>query len=666
MKKAISFSLFFFLFIFLSVSVKAYQNFNQNPSFISNNNGYYIADSFTNSSCFFSWCTNNTYSCFDVQNTSGSLILSNSSRCDFSHNFNSASVTIKMLSDNSFYKMNNGDYVYMLSKPNSKWCDQPETSPFGINLPGFNFTPPVCSGWDYMVLPKNKEGIIVLNYTLADNSYLDGSYTVLEAWENGITKLNSTLIWNGGNNVKKLFIPPATYDRNITIFASWKWYTDSGAIVIPVTNITINKFQFYTLDINEIRNDFTNNATYEIQRYCGDNANYTIISGETHYAFYNDTSYDFGHDENNITCGLVRLGDLILARHWNSFSSVVCGSSNYYYWARDLFFVHDNSHYAWTGLFESFLRNQVKVTTIYNTTTYNELHAFIYNDIYGTTLDIGSFRENYSTAFRQIINLTNNPNINITNQNPSGTFFKHFSDGDGDCTGYIFPFFTSNIQIDNQGWTCSDIANSEQYVLYNGSTINVKYCGDVGCNLQHTHCNFHYVGTYCENNYDWIYSDALGIIDSGSCSPNLCINQTNGIGCYKNITNEYIQCLDNNGVVTDCPSVINPENSKDLFVNPLNYLAVVIGSLAGQQNNLPLSQVMFSFLISLIVAGIISVIGRKSRHIEKIFGISFIGMVIFFTFAFFGNIYLIAIDIVFIIMSAGILSGIFNKWFGGG
>jgi hypothetical protein len=679
MKTKILFFLFFFLFIFLSTGVNAYEIFNTNPYFTSNNNGYYIADSFSNETCFFWWCSNNTYSCFDVQNITGKLVLSNSSRCNFTNDYNFAGITIKMLSDNSFYKMNNGDYIYMLSKPNSKWCDQPEVSPFGINPPNYNYTPPVCSGYDYMVLPKNKQGIIALNYSIYDNYNLDNQYTLLEVWENGVTLLNSTFIGSANltPELKTLIIQPASYDRNITVFASWKWYTPI-ATQIPVTNITINKFQFYTLDISETRTDYTNNDTYELERYCGVNTSILTpaVPGENKSSFYNNTSFSFRRDANNLICGYVRLNDLIISRNWNYYNPdyTIYGLLNFF-WSRDSFLINDVS--CFQAFFEQFLRTQAKITVLHSNGTclgegnqFNKM-VFQYNDVYSTEVNAYSFKYNYSEAFRETVSLINNSNISISNQNPSGNAFKYFTNVEVEYnwtrnSSYI-PFFTSNIQVENTGWYCSNILNMEYFITFNGSIINEQYCGDVGCNADHTHCNFHYVGIYCENDYDWIYSDVFGVIDSGSCPNNtICINQTNGIGCFNNATQTYIQCLDINGVITDCVSVENPETSKSIFVNPLNFLAINIGSLAGQQNNLPLSQVMFSFLVALIISITAMIIGRKSRHIEKVLGLSFVGSIIFFTFAFFGNIYLIAITIIFIIMSAGILSGIFNKWFGGG
>jgi hypothetical protein len=563
--KKIAILLFSFLFLIVfSSHAYAYQIFNQNPTFTTNNNGYYIADVFTNSSCFLWWCSNNSYSCFDVQNISGSLKLSNSSRCDYSQTFNSASLTIKMLSDNSYYKMNDGNYLYMESQPNAKWCDQPETSPFGVNPPGYNYTPPVCGGYDYILLPKNKEGIVVLNYTITDNSYLDGQYTVLEVWENGITQLNSTLIWYGGTNQKTLFIPPSNHDRNITVFASWKWYL-TPSYYVPVTNITINKFQFYTLDTNEIRTDWTNNHTSELERYCGAGAiigefkNINGDMGNTYIISENSTSFVFGDDVNNVKCGFVRLDELIIARHWNFYNPIDSTASNQYnFYTNNLFFIYTETQSAnrFVGFFESFLRTQIKMTNLYNVnTTPSDLDYINYDDIFVSKINLRSLRDNYSTAFRQTIDLINNPNISISNSNPSGNKFRFYAEGPIGIKTYslYYPFFSSLIQVDNLGWHCSDITNSEGYILSNGTEINTLYCGDYGCNAEHTHCNFGFIGTYCSDNTHWAYSDITGIQDTGSCSA-LCVNKTYGIDCLDNANISY-ECIDNNGHQVDCQSV---------------------------------------------------------------------------------------------------------------
>lgn len=617
--------LFFFLFFFISsVSVNAYTEFNTNPYFTSDNTGYYIADQFANQSCFLWWCSNNSYSCFDIENTNNKLVLSNSSRCNFSLNYNFAGVSVKMLSDDSYYKMEDGDYQKMVSMSNSKWCDQLDTSPFGVG--NQSLTPPYCLTYDYIVLPKNKEGIVLLNYTLTNNGYLDGSYTLLEVWENGVTQINKTLIWYGGNQKATLYIPPKVYDRNLTIFATWKWYTNVP-IPIPVTNITIDEFKFLTFDLNEIRTDYTGNMTYEFENYCGLNA--TVRPPEFLFYYFNTTTgYAMGVNEDNIDCGFVKLGDMIMARRfiWDYYDDGGCRPFALHY-AKNLLLVTD-VHTNFTAFFETFLRTQIKFTQMnydYDLSGYgggyvNLSELLVYNDIFNTTINATSLVLNYPYAYRETVNLTNNPNINISNQNPSGNSFRYrtmFCGVSDERTSSYHQFFSSNSQVENTGWVCSPITNNEQYILPNGSIINEKYCGDFGCNNELTHCNFHFVGTYCTDNYNWAFTDEFGIINTGSCLPYTCTNLTSTTISCVDISGNAIKCINEFGEESDCSGITNNETQTKI-TNCLNnndfycYTALSTFSFIGVTDQ-SFAESFLSIIITLTIASIVLFTGRKSK-----------------------------------------------------
>jgi hypothetical protein len=532
-----------------------------------------------------------------------------------------------MLSDGGYYKMSNGDYTYMMSHPNAEWCDQPETSPFGINPPGFNYTPPVCSGWNYMILPKNKEGIVVLDYSLTDNTYLDPSYTVLEAWDNGITQLNSTII-TSGSATKTLFIPPSNHDRNITVFASWKWYTPI-AIQIPVTNITINKFEFYTMDTNTIDNSWVANHTYELENYCGVGS--TIVREQTadnNGYTSNITDFIFGDDINGLQCGLVKLDNLIIARHWTG----VGFTHNYYYYTPNLFFFGSPTT---NGFFEEFLRTRVKFTWFNNYTWDDVFYSnYLYDNI-NINVSERSLQENYSNALRQTISLINNPSIQITTQTPTGNNFKYSTIGRTSEDSPYHPFFSSSISIDNAGWYCSDISNQEGYILGNGTEINIQYCGDYGCNADHTHCNFGFIGSYCDSDTSWIHSTISGIDNSGTCYR--CVNKTLGnIDCqyYANGTITH-QCIDSSGNIADCSSVVNSTQSINPYVNPANYVASLIGGLFGITDiNIAetISSIIFSLLGGILMIALLSYTKVHGAILGQIFIISELLLLVLFTF----------------------------------
>jgi hypothetical protein len=250
----------------------------------------------------------------------------------------------------------------------------------------------------------------------------------------------------------------------------------------------------------------------------------------------------------------------------------------------------------------------------------NLSESLVYNDIFNTTINATSLVLNYPYAYRETVNLTNNPNINISNQNPSGNSFRYrtfFCGYDAEKTSTYHKFFSSSIQVDNTGWICSPITNSEQYILPNGSIINENYCGDFRCNNELTHCNFHYVGTYCTNNYNWAYADELNIINTGSCSPYTCVNLTSTtISCVDTNSNA-ITCINEFGEESPCSDITTNETQTKI-TNCLNnndfycYTALSMFSFIGVTDQ-AFAESFLSIMITLSIASIVLFVGRKSK-----------------------------------------------------
>jgi hypothetical protein len=240
--------------------------------------------------------------------------------------------------------------------------------------------------------------------------------------------------------------------------------------------------------------------------------------------------------------------------------------------------------------------------------------AFTYDDINTTTIDDKDIIINYSNAFRQTIPLLNNPLIQISNQNPAGNNFRIYYSA---CPKYSYyhSFFSSNTQIDNVGWYCSDITNSEGYILPNGTEINHLYCGDVGCNAEHTHCKFGFIGTYCEDSTHWVYSDMNGIQDTGSCLYG-CYNKTYGIDCYSN-DNVTPECINNNGQLVDCNQLKQNQTQTTInncYSNNDYYCigALSLSSVLGVTDK-GLAESFLSLIISFIISITVLFVGRKSK-----------------------------------------------------
>jgi hypothetical protein len=604
------FLLFFFLF---AMNARAYQIFNSNPNFETNTNSFVIAEQGSNGVN----CLTPVY-----DNDTQTLVITSNGDC------NSEDLDSEIL------------YI----------------SPTNLNLPlqyGTNAQENNSIYHDYFTLPKNKEGIVSLkvnifqtngtynfssfngdSFLLVQHSGTIGNYSFSETYN-----ITSLIAGNGWNNIT-LIVPSDSIDRNISIYAFLHFGSTPPSNFLPNENftVTLKQFQFYTLDVNELRTDWTNNFTYESLRYCGSGATLrTDDPGDSNYSnsFAND-SYWFGTDVNGIDCGYVQLGNLIIARHW-AYSTQ---ANQWEYYTSNLFFVQQYADYV-TMFVESFLRTQIKFTLLQNTMPSINASYIFYDDMAGNFIKMEDLRYNYTNAFRQTISLIDNadkvkfynnisnPILPNPNQNPSGNNFRFWFNSYSGSYSPWHPFFTSNLQVDNMGWYCSDITNSEGYILGNGTEIKSQYCGDFGCNAQHTHCDFGFIGIYCSDSTHWAYSDVYGVQDAGTCTA-LCKNVTGGIICsHLNNTHE---CINNNGEVVDC-NVLVPLPT--IATNPLGTLALIIGGLFGITDLATsefISSIIFSLIFALILpTAIIIYLSKKlEAGTEKIFAISWIAWLIVF------------------------------------
>jgi hypothetical protein len=328
------------------------------------------------------------------------------------------------------------------------------------------------------VLPKNKQGIVVFSYYFNNSPENFFQYLAVVDADTSVILGNFTLdltpnVWHTAT----IIVPASTSDRNVRVFATFRWNNTPSTLMV-------DKFWFYTEDVNEYRIDFSGNINAELTRYCGAGTVVDTDIGGDHDGLFNNTSFAFGTDINGINCGFVRLNNLIVARRWDYLlpSNYIC-DVNWFYWTPDLFFVKSTYSDLFLGFFESVTRTHVKLTVLNSGTAYGSNSQLIYGDFGNTTVQIDSFTHNYSTAFRQIISLVNNPNISISNQNPAGDIFRYSTI----CAGLYergspwHPFFTSNIQVDNTGWSCYYDTNTEFFVTSGGEQVNSHYCGECGC-----------------------------------------------------------------------------------------------------------------------------------------------------------------------------------------
>lgn len=577
------FYVFFFLFLLLPTSTYAYETFNQNAFYDSDILGSYHTYNNNLNAYWNATCNGKT----------GCLILANN-----------GTDTINRI----FITNTTGTASYFTS-------DWTNITYFLYNVIGSN---------EFINVPKGKVGIIALRYywndtpstnTLPQMIFQNFNTGVIS----GMTLSTTPNVWHTAT-----FALNASTDVSFTPYGILLFYE----LADTPEHLAIDKFQFYTLDVNEIRTDFTSNKTYELIKYCGVNSSVRsdntywgawyggTCTGQEYCGFFNDTAFLFGIDDNGIDCGFVKTGNKIFARRWSY--AVQPLNTLMSYNTNNLFFEANYYSNIFISFYETLIRTQTKMNVIYlgNTSPGGCIACddsqIRYNDVLATNISVYSFELNYSTALSQTINLTGNPSVFITNQNPSGTGFRY-------CTynacSPLIPFFSTFFSADNTGWYCSDVTNQEGYILPNGTEINTLYCGDVGCNAEHTHCNFGFIGTYCSDNTHWIYSDVSGAQNTGFCSYR-CVNITNGIQCLDN-ANVSQECIGNNGQLIDC-NTLNQNNTQTVINNCLasgNYYcstALSLTSFIGVTDK-GLSESFLSLIVSFIISVSVLYLGRKSK-----------------------------------------------------
>jgi hypothetical protein len=544
LKTRLALLFFIFLFLFLSTNALAYQEFTKNSN-MNNASYFFIQDIGYNAT---------DQQCMNVTSTGSSLIFTNL-YCP-TNTLSGYIFSMQPLSTNEFVKSENLtlelEYFYNDSKA--------------------------------FLIPKNKETIIYLNYSISNNTGIDtyGAYLTY-SFSDG---KGGNLIANKstGSNFGMFFLNASNIDRNLTVDLNLLFNSSMATNM----NITFNKFEIYTLDKDELRSDFLSDNIYnqtELERYCGSNStifrfNFNSYNIWNNFSTNNNTAYLFGYDSNNISCGFIKLGDVFIARHW--FQDWKYYPDGFYeFYTPNLLFVHTDIHNEFNAFFEAFLRNQVKITILHmnNLTSFPSVF-FLYNDTQQTILDANSFRDNYTYAFRQMINLINNSNISMTNQNPSGTGFQ-FVDGRDvynapyNRTSISFPFFSSSIVPEGIGWQCSVQTNTENYFDSNGNITISNYCGNCGCGS--TRCATPTrVGSWC-NDYNFTKPCCNDLLIEAGWATNGACAYTNCYDSIKELPNPFN--ASQTGFTTysvDCSSSTSnscPTNSMCVqFANPNTHL----------------------------------------------------------------------------------------------
>jgi hypothetical protein len=629
--------LFIFLFLILSSKAFAFQSFAFNPTFDSDIDGLFFYNSINS--------TTYVYNATCYGNTGCLLLTTNGTGTTFEIEMNQISTGgLPTIWDN-LGGMHN------------------ETAT--TNLPTI------------ITLPALKEGIVAYNYqwNASLTSPLPYVYVDDLTPSNPLGTINSTLL-NTATYVwfnESIIIPPASYTRYLRV--RFYFSTDN----VP-TQITIDKFKFYTYDIIEPRMSYFTTESDETSRYCG-SSNFscpTWCSGYTdlRLAKVNQT-LKLAHmvrnntDDNNLCC-VFQSGNLTIARRCSIYTTTGSSLPDLIQ-MRDLVFANTFGSPTQTNI----LIKKLSTTSITFDSYSNGCDAQQYELL--TFNGAGTINWTYSSS--GICNLANSINnvVNLTNRNLSGTKFRYCNAAS--CaynTSYIsFP----NFQITSSSCTCTD---NTQLCLVPPNNITSIDCGDCGCKADGLTCDkATWFGTKCADvpeNDTWITAIGCGFI-AGTCPLNypVCINWEPGsVKCCQALTGNVSNCGflinstgSNRTICVDTPTICYDIDCNiiecpppTLTTNAFTYIALAFGSLMGLGNIafLDIDIAMLSIIISLVVAAAFSYFLKRNA---TIFLFVYLGILLLFTIAF-ANIYLLAIIVLIGILTAGVLSGYFKKTIGGG
>ena len=661
---------FFFLFFLLSfVNVNAFTQFNANPNFNSDINGYafynFISTAMPNNCliyCFFNpTIYNTTYGFYPVWNsTNKSLILNPNPNVDYTYGVYLYSV-IQPLNSIQFYQSFN-------------WSD------YSNNV---NIINP-------LFLPSWREGIIRLEYRVNDTNNIDLANSRIKVYSNGNLINEFQLVPSSTWDNQTFFITPTLNNRNITLYMILGFGNgiDNTSVSSP-RKIEIKRFSFYTLDDETILPSVYSDTF--AQGRCNTTNSATRTASGSSGSNYGGYIWKFTAFNNNVIdslgCVVYQLGNMTFTRRMTEFQQVQHASDTWSYYAisRDLAGILYECGQA--GYYIIFNR-------ISDTSTISSGMTYYY---YPTTNQI-DFYNSGSIALGTIINYTNysgNYKVLYPLTTTSGQTWR-FNMLDANCMGGFNPssWWNNFNTYCNAHTVCS--GNSKYTISQDCSVSQPSSCpSGYSCNPQGTDCNYatdfngnpltEGYGSYC---YSWIDkslspSPLYYVINSSgtyiqSCPQGqTCFQQAghsnyNYIGCSNsssaNATVTMNFCVDSTGSVIDCKSG-EAQNQGQILAsgNFYSYIALGFGSLFGKGtvNDLYLDETGLALLLSVIALMVTLYYIKDKEHSGAVCSMSFLGTFLLCAFMSENSLLYIVLALM-VIVDAGFLTGYFKKLFGGG
>lgn len=461
----------------------------------------------------------------------------------------------------------------------------------------------------FILLPANKEGLIGIHYLFnATQSnqpfviaylglYGDSSIIIYNT-----TSLNATPnTWHNAT----IIVPASTSPRYMSV--AFFWTPDN-----PATTMAIDRFAFYTYDLVENRPDTFTTSDVEGFRYCGVGATATYFNKRNTTENHLMNQMVINNSDKNLCCAYQYNQTTRASR-----CDVSSGGGNTVYNSSRFAFVYD-ANYEQQLLIHSISASTLTYSGWFSTSV-NPCSSVSYIYFNGA----GYFNWNCKG-----LNTTNNSwiyhrNYDWSNRNFSGSLWYVRCNG-GDCGGgwnslnYSL-FIETTSSCENAGLRCDNQSNRQYFVLNDCTIANNSYqsCGGWGCNSDYTGCAYGNYGCYCDaGNLSYHCIDELNATSTYYACGYDAQNYTRH--CYSNVydvsfnrTRGIVACFSDTEYINAQHGIFNNTNTSiDIFVNPMNNVAMIIGGLFGSQS-LPLNQNISALIFSLMITIAFVVAGHK-------------------------------------------------------
>jgi hypothetical protein len=501
------------------------------------------------------------------------------------------------------------------------------------------------------------------------------------------TVLNSTPnVWHN----LTIFITPSLSNRYLKVSVGWS-FDDIESMAL------FDEFKFYTLDLQDAYEPYWTTRANEALKYCG--VGYSVCSNDA-YCFY---TYTFTNTSSNnrqlLLCTDLEGYNVAVLNYQNYYSQArrilsqsngqtadYCGDPHYdIIRTRDYFIISNNFVYAYGGpsyyycsLGEKFVLEEnsllnVKITALdANTFHYGRASGTMtmyYNGTPQTSITVinstpdSSLFGSHNTSFKETISVL----PYSSTQTPSGTGWKMQTSGNATISS-TFSFFSGTSVTCTPHSVCDPSTNNQTYINSDCSQSTPVYCGLCGCDAEGEYCNFPtQIGSVCDLNdplhlgFNIYYSNCTTVYrtcnqnevcnqETSQFGVNATLNYTtlNTICCYKQGTATVNYCFDEYGnnitydqLITNISSSVSSSQSTNVFINPMNALALLIGGAFGYgtTESLATAQQISSMLISLFISMCLIIVitvkaeqRMNANNMFLLFIFTMLGLLIMFTF----------------------------------